>query len=212
MFTATIHINLDNDHVLSELREITNEAIPIYYFESIDNENIRFVMDAGEHRDAIATVLQESDAVQDVRYVSSSQLVITKRSSGVLPIIRANHGMFQKMSQFDGTQRTFDVIVFSREELKRIIEELRELGDVHLGRLRPIGDPTLSLSTRQLEVITLANEAGYFDWPRRADAETLADELGISHATFLEHLRKAERKLIDEVLGTALPTGKMSTR
>ena len=95
MFTATIHINLDSDHVLSELSEIANGAFSIYYFESIDNENIRFVMDAGEHRDAIAAVLRESDAVQDVRYVPDSQLVITKRSSGVLPIIRANHGMFQ---------------------------------------------------------------------------------------------------------------------
>ncbi len=203
MFTATIHINLDSDHVLSELSEIANGAFSIYYFESIDNENIRFVMDAGEHRDAIAAVLRESDAVQDVRYVPDSQLVITKRSSGVLPIIRANHGMFQKINRFNGTHRTFDVVAFSREELKRMIEELRELGDVHLGRLQPLGGPTRLLSARQLEVIVLANEAGYFDWPRRADAETLASELDITHATFLEHLRKAERKLIDETLSGA---------
>ena len=212
MFTATIHINLDSDHVLSDLSEITNGAFPIYYFETIDRENIRFVMDAGEHRDAIAAVLRESAAVRDVEYVPDSQLVITKRSSGVLPVIRANHGMLQQMNQFDGTHRTFDVIVFSRDDLKSMIEGLRDLGDVHLGRLQPIGDPTLSLSARQSEVITLANEAGYFDWPRRTDAETLADELGICHSTFLEHLRKAEQKLIDEALSSALPTGTMSAR
>ena len=212
MFTATIHINLDEDHVLSEITDITNGGVPIYYFETIDHENIRFVMDAGAHRDAIADVLRESDAVQDVKYVPDSQLVITKRSSGVLPVIRANHGMLQQMNQFDGTHRTFDVIVFSREELKQMIEELRDLGDVHLGRLQPIGDPTLSLSARQSEVITLANEAGYFDWPRRTDAETLAGELGICHSTFLEHLRKAEKKLIDEALSSALPTGEVNAR
>ncbi|MFC5972142.1 helix-turn-helix domain-containing protein [Halomarina salina] len=212
MFTATIHINLDEDHVLSEITDITNGGFPIYYFETIDHENIRFVMDAGDHRDAIADVLRESDAVQDVKYVPDSQLVITKRSSGVLPVIRANHGMLQQMNQFDGTHRTFDVIVFSREELKQMIAELRDLGDVHLGRLQPIGDPTLSLSARQSEVITLAKEAGYFDWPRQVDAETLADELGICHSTFLEHLRKAEKKLIDEALSSALPTGEMNTR
>ncbi|MWG34519.1 helix-turn-helix domain-containing protein [Halomarina oriensis] len=210
MFTTTIDIDLDADYVLSDLAAIDDGSFPIYYFETIDDENIRFVMDAGEHRDAIAEALAASDAVHDLEYVPETQLVITKRSSGVLPIIREHHGMLQQMNQFDGTRRTFDVIIFSRDDLRAIISDLRDLGTVRLSRIHPIGNPTSALSARQSEVVTLAYESGYFDWPRRSDAETLAAELGISHTTFLEHLRKGERKLIGEALSSALPTTELA--
>ena len=52
------------------------------------------------------------------------------------------------------------------------------------------------LSDRQAEVVGLALAEGYYEWPRAADAETLAAELGIAHSTFLEHLRKAEARLL----------------
>ena len=150
--------------------------------------------------------LDESDAVRSLEDVADSQLLITKRSSGILPIVRENHGMLRRLNRFEGTRRIIDIVVFERAALKTIIDGLRELGTVQLGRLKPFADPTSSLSTRQVEVLELAHEAGYFDWPRGTDAETLADRFDISHATFLEHLRKAERKVIDETLSDAAPT------
>ena len=50
------------------------------------------------------------------------------------------------------------------------------------------------------EVVTLALTEGYYEWPRGADAETLAAELDIAHSTFLEHLRKAESRLLRSAL------------
>jgi len=49
---------------------------------------------------------------------------------------------------------------------------------------------------RQREVMRAAHEAGYYDWPRETDAQTLAEELGIASATLHKHLRAAERKLV----------------
>ncbi|MFC7046517.1 helix-turn-helix domain-containing protein [Halobacteriaceae archaeon GCM10025711] len=40
-----------------------------------------------------------------------------------------------------------------------------------------------------------AYESGYFEWPRRYSGEEIADELGVSHPTFSQHLRKAELKV-----------------
>lgn len=206
MLTATIHIDLDHDYALSDLKTIHDGPFTIYQFEVIDGETIKFLIKADEYRDAIAAVLRESDAVESLEDVADSQLLITKRSSGILPVIRENHGMLRRMNQFNGTRRVFDIVVFNRDNLKRIIEGLSELGSVRLKRLKPFADPSSSLSTRQAEVLELAHEAGYFDWPRRTDAETLADQLDISHATFLEHLRKSEKKIIDEALSGAAPT------
>lgn len=211
MFSVTIHINLNEDYALSDLRKIKDGPFIVYQFEIIDGDTIRFVMDAGEYRDDVAEVLREKDAIQSLKYVSDTQLLVTKHSSGILPIIRENHGIFQKMNQFNGTHRTFDIVVFERADLKKIVEGLRKLGTVRLDRLSPFTGPSSLLSSRQFEVLELAHEEGYFDWPRHTDAETLANQLDISHATFLEHLRKAEKKIIDQVVGGAAPSPEIIT-
>ncbi|EMA36786.1 helix-turn-helix domain-containing protein [Halococcus hamelinensis] len=206
MLVATLHVDLDRDHALSGLAEIHDRPFSMYQFEVLAGDTIRFLIKADEHRDAIATYLHQSPAVDSLENVAKSQLLVTKRSSGIVPILRKNHGMLQQMSQFHGTVRVIDVIVYNRDDLKSIMEELQELGSVQLKQLKPFGDPASSLSSRQAEVLELAYNAGYYDWPRPTDAETLAGELDISHATFLEHLRKAERKIMDEALGGAAPT------
>ena len=212
MNTATIHIDLNDDYVLSDLSSIRDESFPVYYFEVIEGESIRFVINAGQYEDEILDILQKANAVQSVKSLPDSQLLITKRSSGVLPVIRDNHASIQKMTRFEGTHRTFNIVVFDREDIKRIIGELEDLGTVRLEQLRPIGKPTSILSARQSEVLEMAYHEGYFDWPRRTDAETLADQLGITHTTFLEHIRKSENKILNEILNNELPEQRSVTR
>lgn len=55
------------------------------------------------------------------------------------------------------------------------------------------------LSTRQREVFELARDRNYYAWPREVTTRELAEELGISKTTFLEHLRRAEAKLLNAV-------------
>lgn len=52
------------------------------------------------------------------------------------------------------------------------------------------------LTDRQREVLQVAYESGYYDWPRKCTGEEVAEELGISSATFSEHVHAAERKLL----------------
>ncbi|WP_251330888.1 helix-turn-helix domain-containing protein [Haloplanus pelagicus] len=53
-----------------------------------------------------------------------------------------------------------------------------------------------ALSDRQREVFELARARGYYEWPRAVSATDLAEEVGVAKATVLEHLRKAEAKLL----------------
>lgn len=50
------------------------------------------------------------------------------------------------------------------------------------------------LTEKQRETLETAFAAGYFDWPRANSGEEVAARLGISQATFSQHLRGAERE------------------
>lgn len=52
------------------------------------------------------------------------------------------------------------------------------------------------LTDRQREVLQAAYEAGYYEWPRGCTGTDIAETLGITSATFSEHIHAAERKLI----------------
>ena len=52
------------------------------------------------------------------------------------------------------------------------------------------------LAPRQHDAIETAIERGYYDVPRRATIEDIADELGCATATAGEHLQKAESRVI----------------
>jgi len=59
------------------------------------------------------------------------------------------------------------------------------------------------LTERQRTALETAYHAGFFEWPRGASGEDLADRLGIAPPTFHQHLRKAERKVFDSVFAAS---------
>ncbi|WP_410765009.1 helix-turn-helix domain-containing protein [Haloferax sp. DFSO60] len=54
-----------------------------------------------------------------------------------------------------------------------------------------------TLTRSQRQAFELARKEGYYRWPRQVSTRELAAELDISKTTLLEHLRKAEAKLLD---------------
>ncbi|MFC7203946.1 helix-turn-helix domain-containing protein [Haloferax namakaokahaiae] len=54
-----------------------------------------------------------------------------------------------------------------------------------------------TLTRSQRQAFELAREEGYYRWPRETSTRELAAEMDISKTTLLEHLRKAEAKLLD---------------
>ncbi len=58
------------------------------------------------------------------------------------------------------------------------------------------------LTPRQLEALLAAYRGGFYSYPRGARMVDLAQLVGLSRSTFQEHLRLAEVKLIQHLLGT----------
>ncbi|MFC7205224.1 bacterio-opsin activator domain-containing protein [Haloferax namakaokahaiae] len=55
------------------------------------------------------------------------------------------------------------------------------------------------LTTKQLVALEAAYHQGYFDRPRRNSAIDIAKSLGITHTTYLQHLRVAQEKMFRQI-------------
>ncbi|WP_254279839.1 PAS domain S-box protein [Haloarcula marina] len=63
---------------------------------------------------------------------------------------------------------------------------------------------TDDLTDRQRTTLEAAFHSGFFEWPRDASGEDVADSLGVSAPTFHQHLRKAQRKVLAALLRSSL--------
>ena len=81
-----------------------------------------------------------------------------------------------------------------------MIDDFKQIGEVTLGKVTRFNESAAKLTDRQFEVIKCALNEGYFEWPRDANSEEIAEQLDISRATFLEHLRKAQSKLLTDAI------------
>jgi predicted DNA binding protein len=200
MFQATLYFKQRTECIISELLDDTDESVVIEV-EEVQNDLVTFVLRAGEHADEFYDRLAATDHVREVVRLDDENLLVTKPSCGAYSAIYQNHGMLRRQNTVAGSQRVYHVLFFRREDLKRIVSDMREIGTVSLGRLEELGNRREELTERQRTVIVRALEAGYYEWPREVKSEELAAELGISRATLHEHLRKAERTLLSDALG-----------
>jgi hypothetical protein len=101
-----------------------------------------------------------------------------------------------------------DKFVFSaigeNDDLKRLLKVMKLMGKVrstHFQKATFTEHNILScLTDKQKEVVVKARKMGYYDYPKKVSSQDLADNLGISRATTIEHLRKAESRLMETIL------------
>ena len=85
----------------------------------------------------------------------------------------------------------------------------------HRQRERPprsrrdfVADLEASLTERQLTALRKAHASGYFEWSRSVTGEDLADSMDIDRSTYHQHLRAAERKLVEGFFERAAASGR----
>ena len=85
-------------------------------------------------------------------------------------------------------------------EADREIEVLSKTGlaetRVPHSLLAPVDQLFATMTDRQLAALRLALDNGYYEQPRNCSISDLAERTTVARATFEEHLRKAENKLI----------------
>ena len=99
----------------------------------------------------------------------------------------------------------FRLIFADREAAASTNEYCKEQGiDFEVRNIQEFGDRgsnRFGLTDYQRTAIQLAADRGYYEVPREATADDLAEEFGISHQALSERLRRAHGSLIQHVLG-----------
>lgn len=85
----------------------------------------------------------------------------------------------------------------SFRELTRALERKKIPFEVEMRKT--LGDKDL-LTARQEQIMTIAFERGYFDFPKKLGLEELAGMIGIRTSTLAEILRRGQKKILGEYL------------
>jgi DNA binding protein with HTH domain len=96
-------------------------------------------------------------------------------------------------------------ILGKERDVKKILENASRWSKTYkilgLTSIDKKEEPLLSkLSSKQRQALLTAFALGYYDVPRKISSEELSRHLNADKSTIVEHLRKAEKKLIDGII------------
>lgn len=180
---------------------------------------LRIDMEKGQKVVVTDIIMKDGHTLDDLKWPKYARILDVLKVAGnrhtCLMKIDAPKSMkpFVKLFNFDVIYdlpyyASEDKVIFSfigeNEPIQKAIKALRTIGKIESIQFQKATfreyDSLACLTEKQKEVITAAKRKGYYDYPRQSSTNELADELGISRATTIEHLRKAEGRLMEEIL------------
>lgn len=115
------------------------------------------------------------------------------------------HDCISELNSIKDGQLLFSLVVPDRDTLRPIIDDLQQISaSVSLERIHTkVSEESQSgsrvaLTEKQREALALAIEEGYYDRPRTATLEDLADVLDVTPSAVSQRLNAVERKLVSQ--------------
>ncbi len=158
--------------------------------------------------------LEEHPDVGDVSLINEADggnlFEVTVGEESIITNLAARGARTRSMNAIDGVGR-LSVELPTETDARAIVERLQtQYSDTDLvvfrERERPpetkqefIGELTDNLTQRQLTALQTAYVSGFYEWKRPVSGDELAESMDIGRSTFHQHLRAAERKLIEQI-------------
>jgi hypothetical protein len=124
--------------------------------------------------------------------------------SSVLSVIGIESGfLFPPMGVKDGKIKFS--FLGNESQVKSFMEGIDTIGlryrvvmltDADFSPISPLNQ----LTEKQRELLLTAYKSGYYDIPRKITSDQLANKVGLANSTVVEHLRKAEQRLLIHIL------------
>ncbi|MEM2346002.1 MAG: helix-turn-helix domain-containing protein [Archaeoglobaceae archaeon] len=134
---------------------------------------------------------------QSIRLSKNSARVLLKEHPCLIaPLLLKAGGIIRKM-KVEGKKLIWDVVCDDEGFLK-LMEALEsaeiEYEIIYKGRLE--SEDTITL--REEEILKIALQKGFFDYPRKIRLEELAKQLGMAPSTLSEIMRRGQKKILQK--------------
>ena len=164
-------------------------------------------------------VLKEGASIHDIRTLDNMEILSVLKSvdDKHTCLIRytepeENKGRFQESDL--GLIHTIPTIVSpekftismmgERKNLADFVEMMKNVGTIRKMAFRRAAyqkaDLLAVLTSKQKEVMVAAFKNGYYDYPKKISSEQLCQKVSISKPTLLQHMRKAEGRILREIM------------
>ncbi len=130
-----------------------------------------------------------------------------------LPTIEKYNCLNLQPMVYTGGWEWYRVMAFSDQDIKKLFKDLERRHcdvevtsrksvseeSVHNSLLISAGSLLSALTEKQARALIAAIDNGYYNLPRSASAMEIAKRLGVPRTSFVDHLRKAQNKLIQTI-------------
>jgi predicted DNA binding protein len=155
-----------------------------------------------------------SKVIRTSRAASNLQVVLQhcacdKLPPPTLPTIERRNCLNLQPMIYTGGYEWYRVMAFSERDMRQLFSDLEKQSTVEVTSRRSVSEESIrsdtvvstasllgGLTRKQAEALVVALDNGYFNLPRSATAVELAQRLGIPRTSFVDHLRKAQNKVI----------------
>jgi predicted DNA binding protein len=183
-------------------------------------EMLKTEWDEGERLDLIELFLKEGFSIYDLKTIGHMEIMSVLKSEGNKHTCLVKHiapeDSKEVFKKFDldviittpwivsNEKHTYSIIGAQHDLLKYI-----ELIKTYAGTIINMTfhkasyqkhDILSVLTNKQKDILITAHKYGYYKYPKKINSNRLSEKVKISRATLLEHLRKAEERLMDDIL------------
>jgi len=129
-----------------------------------------------------------------------------------LPVIEGRNCLELQPAIYTEGWEWYRVVAFSESDLLHLFDDLAKHCRVEVTSRRTISNESIrdtflistttlfgSLTGKQRRALVYALDNGYYQMPRRATAGRIAQKLGVPRTSYVDHLRKAENKVLQTV-------------
>jgi predicted DNA binding protein len=181
-------------------------------------ELIKLDFEKGVKMGIAALNMKEGYTVDDIEIPEFMEMLSVLKQEGNRYIVFAKVKFFKKVVRL--TQK-FDIdiiwdtptifkkdkmvlsVIGDEKNLQKFLDAIKILGKIESVSFKKaiFNDQSIisCLTKRQREILIAAKKNGYYSYPRKINSEELSEKIGISKPTVIQHLRKAEVRLISNI-------------